>query len=259
MSRQPSPMLVSFIAEEFAQPTLAEAQAFAAHLAERPGAAAVLFYGSCLQRGTTEGVLDFYVLTEGGDWGQGALAAAAGRLLPPNVYVEEFDGLKAKVAVVRLADFRARCGLATVDTTFWARFCQRAALLWARDEAVRGEVEAAVAAAVETAATWAARLAPGTEGADAWRALFWRTYTVEIRPERRGRGGAIVDVDADRFARLWDLTAPARKAAPPARPGAWRARWWLGKALHIGRLAKGAFTYKGGARYLLWKIRRHRK
>ena len=259
MTRLPDPTLVEFIEAELARPAMPAAEAFAVALAARPGTAAVLFYGSCLQRGTTEGVLDFYVLTEGGDWGQSGLAAAAGRLLPPNVYVAEHDGLKAKVAVVGLAEFRARCGLATVDTTFWARFCQRAALLWARDETARREVGAAVASAVETAAVWVDRLAPGTESADAWRALFARTYTVEIRPERRGRGGAIVDADVERFVRLWELTAVAREVAPPAGAGAWKVRWWVGKALHLGRLAKGAFTYRGGARYLLWKIRRHRK
>ncbi|QIE56910.1 hypothetical protein G5B40_16575 [Pikeienuella piscinae] len=257
--RAPDPALTAFIADELARPTLPEAGAFAAHLAERPGTAAVLFYGSCLQRGTTEGVLDFYVLTDGGDWGQGALAAAAGRVLPPNVYVVAWKGLRAKVAVTRLADFGARCGLETLDTTFWARFCQRAAIVWARnDEAERAAAEA-VATSVETAAIWAARLAPGLQGAAAWRALFARTYRVEIRPERKGRGDAIVDADEARFARLWALTSPARSVAPPASANAWRARWWVGKPLHLGRLAKGAFTYEGGVRYLIWKIRRHRR
>ena len=230
------------------------------HLGQRHGVAAVLFYGSCLQRGTTEGVLDFYVLTdEPGVWTGNHLLEKAGRVLPPNVYVEEFDGLKAKVAVVRIEDFRARCSLSTLDTTFWARFCQRCALLWSRDATTRRDAVAAVATAVETAAVWAARLTPGAEENAAWAGLFTRTYTVEIRPERKGRGDAIVATDADRFAALWPLTAPARAAARPMGWGAWRARWWAGKALHIGRLAKGAFTYEGGVRYLFWKIRRHRR
>lgn len=257
--RAPDPALIAFIADELARPTLPEAEAFAAHLAERPGTAAVLFYGSCLQRGTTEGVLDFYVLTTGGDWGQGTLAAAAGRALPPNVYVVAHEGLKAKVAVIRLADFRARCGLGTLDTTIWARFCQRAAMVWARDDAARRMAAEAVAASVETAAIWAGRFAPDAEGADAWRSLFARTYRVEIRPERKGRSGAIVDAEEARFARLWELTARARAAASPARLGAWGVRWWAGKPIHLGRLAKGAFTYEGGLRYLIWKIHRHRR
>lgn len=260
MTRAPDPALVAFIAGELARPTLPEAVAFAADLAKRPGVAAILFYGSCLQRGTTEGMLDFYALTdEPGAWGQGRLAEAAGRVLPPNVYPVEFEGLKAKVAVVHIDDFAAQCGLAVLDTTFWARFCQRAALLWARDDEARSAAVAAVATAVETAAVWAARLAPRTGGAAAWRALFTETYTVEIRPERKGRGGDIVGSDEARFDALWLLTGPARAAAPEAGSGAWRLRWWAGKALHVSRLLKAAFTYSGGVRYLLWKIRRHRR
>ncbi|MEL7466754.1 MAG: hypothetical protein AAFN79_21950 [Pseudomonadota bacterium] len=257
--RPPDPELVAFVADELARPTLPEAVAFAEDLARRPGVAAVLFYGSCLQRETTEGMLDFYALTDApGAWDQGALIEGAGRALPPNVYPVEFQGLKAKVAVVHIDDFAARCGLETLDTTFWARFCQRAALLWARDGAARDAAVSAVAAAVETAAVWASRLAPAREGPDAWRALFAETYTVEIRPERKGRSADIVGAEEARFAALWPLTLAAREAAPKTNGGAWRLRWWAGKALHLSRLAKAAFTYSGGIRYLIWKIRRHR-
>ena len=203
MKRRPDPALADFIAKELARPTLPEAVAFAEDLAKRPGVAAVLFYGSCLQRGTTEGMLDFYALTDQpGAWEQDGLLERAGRVLPPNVYPVEFQGMKAKVAVVHIDDFAARCGLATADTTFWARFCQRSALLWARDERARDLAISAVAKAVETAAVWASRLAPDMEGLAAWRALFMETYTVEIRPERKGRGGDIVGADEARFAAL---------------------------------------------------------
>ena len=165
MNRAPDPALTAFLAEELSRPTLPEAAAFAEHLAGRPGVSAVLFYGSCLQRGTTEGMLDFYALTDSpGAWDQGRLIEAAGRVLPPNVYPVEFEGLKAKVAVVRAEDFAAHCGLRALDTTFWARFCQRAALLWAKDKAAEAAAIAAVATAVETASVWAGRLAPRAQG-----------------------------------------------------------------------------------------------
>ncbi|MEM8756090.1 MAG: hypothetical protein AAGF90_24315 [Pseudomonadota bacterium] len=258
-ARAPDPALVDFIAEELARPTIDEAVAFAAALAERPGVSAVLFYGSCLQRGTTEGMLDFYVLADGpAPYGQGPIAAAAGRALPPNVYPETFQGLRAKTAVATPEGFRLRMTLQTLDTTFWARFCQRAALLWARDDAARRGAAEAVAAAVETAAVWAARLAPEAEGAAAWRALFAKTYAVEFRPERRGRSGDIVGAEEARFETLWRLTAPARAAAPAARSLAWPTRWVVGKLLNVARLATSAFTFDGGLRYLVWKIRRHR-
>ena len=63
------------------------------------------------------------------------------------------------------------------------------------------------------------------EGLTAWRALFTETYTIEIRPERKGRGGDIVGADEERFAALWPLTAPARGAAPEVDQNAWRWRW----------------------------------
>lgn len=251
--------LTAFIGAELSQPAMPEAQAFAEALAARPGVVAILFYGSCLQRGTTEGMLDFYALTDGssGAWGENGVIAAAGRILPPNVYPVEWRGLRSKVAVVPLHIFAERMTLATLDTTFWARFCQRAALLWVRDEDTRAMVTGAVSTGVETAAVWAARLAQNETGAAAWRALFARTYRVEIRVEPRSRGADIVGVDEQRYEDLWRLSEPARAAAPAASPGAWTLRWWTGKLFHLSRLAKAAFTFEGGPRYLVWKIKRH--
>jgi hypothetical protein len=251
--------LTAFITDELAQPTMAEAQAFAKTLSARPGVLAILFYGSCLQRGTTEGMLDFYALTDGSDgaWDEGGAIAAAGRALPPNVYPVEWEGLRAKVAVVPLHLFHQRMTLSTLDTTFWARFCQRAALLSARDDKVRQTVAEAIATGVETAAIWAERLASGADGTAAWRALFARTYRVEIRVESRSRASDIVGVDELRFKELWRLTVPARAAAPTPAFAAWTVRWWMGKVFHLSRLTKAAFTFEGGPRYLIWKIRRH--
>ena len=251
------PALIRFIAAELSQPTFPEAHEFAAEIGKRPGVAAVLFYGSCLQRGTAEGMLDFYALTDAPKgYDQNSLIAWLGQRLPPNVYPETFLGMRAKVAVVTMDEFHRRMRAAGQDTTFWARFCQRAALVWARDDAARDAAAAAVAAAAETAAQWAAHLAPGAEGAAAWRALFAKTYKIEIRVEKPGRAADIVGADEARFEALWRLTAPARAAAP--HMSSWRLRWWSGKVLHVSRLLKAAFTFEGGPRYLLWKIRRHR-
>ncbi len=256
--RAPEPALVAFLAEEIARPVTPGAAAFAADLAARPGIGAILYYGSCLRRGTEEGMLDFYALTEGpGAWGEAPRLACWGRRLPPNVYPVAFGAMRAKVAVVPLDVFRDRMRPEGLDTTFWARFCQRVALPTAKDEATRRAVAEALAAGVETAALWAARLAPEAEGAEAWRRLFAHTYRVEFRPERSGRGGEIVEDDPARWERLWALTAPARAAG--RAEGSWPLRRHIGKAFHLARLAKAAFTFEGGPAYLLWKIRRHRK
>lgn len=249
--------LIRFIEAELSEPTFAEAHAFAAEIGARPGVVAVLFYGSCLQRGSAEGMLDFYALTDGpGGYGQKGLVDWLGRRLPPNVYPETFSNLKAKVAVVSIDEFHRRMSVDQLDTTFWARFCQRAALVWVRDEDARTSTAKAISESAETAARWAAHLAPNANGADAWRALFAKTYKIEIRVEKPGRAADIVGSDEARFETLWDLTTTARNTSP--RMGSWRLRWWVGKVLHISRLLKAALTFEGGPRYLLWKIRRHR-
>ncbi len=249
--------LIRFIEAELSEPTFAEAHAFAAEIGARPGVAAVLFYGSCLQRGSPEGMLDFYALVDGaGGYGQKGLIDWLGQRLPPNVYPETFSDLKAKVAVVSLAEFHRRMGADQLDTTFWARFCQRAALVWVRDEAAMAAAATAVSKGAETAARWAAHLAPHAKGAEAWRALFARTYKIEIRVEKPDRAADIVGADEARFETLWALTAPARATSP--KMGSWRVRWWVGKVLHVSRLLKAALTFEGGPRYLLWKIKRHR-
>ena len=56
--------LIRFIEAELSEPTFPEALTFAAEIGARPGVAAVLFYGSCLQRRSAEGMLDFYALVD---------------------------------------------------------------------------------------------------------------------------------------------------------------------------------------------------
>src|SRR5690606_38744801 len=110
-----------------------------------------------------------------------ALAAAANRLLPPNVgYAEdEIDGerLRAKYAVMTLAQFRRGMSARSLDTTLWTRFSQPCACVYARSEQDRGAVLAAVCAAAMTAAQWAAALGPARAEPDAyWSALYAQTY-----------------------------------------------------------------------------------
>ena len=89
--------------------------AMAAAIAAQHGAGsrAVLFYGSCLREKQLDGLmLDFYLIVSdyraayGKSW-----LAAANRLIPPNVFHFEHDGLAAKYAVLSEADFApARAG-----------------------------------------------------------------------------------------------------------------------------------------------------
>jgi len=258
-----APGLRDLIAGELARPANPQAQAMSARLAARPGVAAVLFYGARLREGSGEGPLDFYVLTDSNTtyhgWG---LSAAANFLLPPNVYHEVIDGpprIEAKIAVATLAAFRARMRPSAMDTTMWARFTQPITLVWARSPADRAAATDAVAAAVETAAWWAARLAPlGTDADETWRVLFRHTYGSELRVESGGRARDLIAAAPERYRHLHRLLiaeqAPGDRGATVR---AWRRRRIVGKFRNLARLIKAAFTYRGGFAYALSKVERH--
>src|SRR4051812_23506832 len=106
----------------------------AAAIAERyPGAArAVLFYGSCLRERRLEGLmLDFYLIVSNyrSAYGRSWLASA-NRLIPPNVFPFEHDGLAAKYAVLSEADFARLCLPEAGTVSVWARFAQPSRLVW---------------------------------------------------------------------------------------------------------------------------------
>jgi hypothetical protein len=252
--------LDALVARALATPVPPVARALVATLARTPGAVAVLFYGSNLRTGAAEGVLDFYVLTDG----------PRERGLWPRVGYREEDGVRAKVATMRLATFAHAAAGRSVDTTIWARFVQPAVLAWATADA-RGQVEAAVAQAARTAARFAAALGPAQgRAADYWQALFRATYTAEWRVEKPGREASIISHDPARwdallpaawtedgiaFASDGDVLRPRLDRGPLLRAWAWRRRW--GKPLNIARLVRAAWTFDGAAAYAAWKIERH--
>ncbi len=249
-------------------PVRAEIRDFASALAQTCGARAVLFYGSNLRSGSLDGVLDFYVLTDG---------PREKGLWPRVAYHErEHAGetLRAKVAVMRLSTFRHAAEGRHADTTIWARFVQPCALAWQADAQASTEVTAAIEAACMTAARFAAALGPpsGTER-EYWQALFKATYRAELRVEKPGREQSILEFGADHFAGLlpaaWQAAGiafdrdedtlrphllPKEREALVRR---WRRRRRLGKPLNVVRLLRAGTTFEGGARYLAWKVERH--
>ncbi|MDX2224369.1 MAG: hypothetical protein SFV21_16580 [Rhodospirillaceae bacterium] len=267
--------LSDFIAVESARPAFPAATAFAQELARRYGATvdAVLFYGSCLRQNTDQGLmLDYYVLCA--DLAaalDSPLAAAVGRLLPPNVYYHEmtYEGrtLRAKVAVMATADFAA--GMNAFASALWARFAQTTAIVHVRDTPTRAAIVAALCAAVTRMIESTAPLMDVSFTAEAlWVRALQETYRAELRPE--GPAKAVELVDSDR-ARAYAVTAAAlgapgpddayqNTASPQVRAGtarAWMARRWWGKSLNLARLVKAAFTFSGGLDYAVWKIERH--
>ncbi|WP_114953062.1 hypothetical protein [Sphingosinicella terrae] len=278
--------LQELVAAELAEPVDPRVAAMAAAIAARYGAAsrAVLFYGSCLRQRELDGLmLDFYLIVSDyrQAYGRGWFALA-NRLIPPNVYPFEHQGLAAKYAVLSEADFAREMGPRARSTSVWARFAQPSRLAWAADERARRQVVATIADAAPTLFESTLPMLPpddeGDDGDDAgsdigtiWRRGFELTYAAELRAERSQRPGAIIDADPRRYERF-GLAALARIAREKgvgaggevalARSPAAMNRWWRrmrrkGKALTLLRLAKASTTFAGGIDYLAWKINRH--
>jgi len=245
----------------------------------------VLFYGSCLRRNTSEGVLDFYALVDAYRPAYASRALAlANALLPPNVFYLEADApggrLRAKVAVLSLRDFARGAAGAGLRTGVWARFCQPSLAVWLRDpEATRAVVDAIVEAHL-TAVRRVAPLLPVGETVAyeaLWRSVFHETYAGEMRPEAEASIEALARADAPRFERAGEaaLRELARRGAgglgvdveigaqgfrlagaPARHPGAGLRRR-LAKAAYAAQLLKTAFTFGDWLPYALWKLERH--
>ena len=208
-------------------------------------------------------MLDFYLIVSDyrEAYGRGWLAFA-NRLIPPNVFPFEHQGLVAKYAVLSEADLARECGPEAGSVSVWARFAQPARLVWAKDEAARMRTIASVARAAPTlfALTRPMMASGADDPIQVFRAGFALTYGAELRAERQERSGAIVDADPDYYRRLGVAVLAA--GLPPERPPraearAWRARRRKGKALTVVRLMKASTTFAGGIDYLAWKINRH--
>ena len=253
-----SSALHRLVAEELAQPVDPRVAAMAAAVAARHGTAsrAVLFYGSCLRERQLDGLmLDFYLIVS--DYRAAydkPWLARANALIPPNVFPFQHDGLAAKYAVLSEADFHRLNGPETRNVSVWARFAQPSRLVWASDDAARAAAIAAVARAAPTLLVAAGRVA-GESALDWWRRAFSLTYSAELRAERKGRSGSVVDADAHRYAIFSGPAAAAIEAG--AASGGWGRRRIEGKLLSVARLAKASATYAGGADYIVWKINRH--
>ena len=266
MTRLTDPHSLSdLVAEELALPVDPRVTAMAEAIAALyPGAArAVLFYGSCLRERNLDGLmLDFYLIVSSyrRAYGRGWYAFA-NRLVPPNVFPFEHDGLAAKYAVLSEADFARENGPEAGTVSVWARFAQPSRLVWARDDAARKKAVAAVSQAAPTLFGFALPMLEDGEKEDplaVWRRGFELTYDSELRAERKGKSVSIVDTDPDRYRRFGAAALPlAEPLAPEKARRRWRRFRRKGKALSVVRLAKATTTFAGGVDYIAWKINRH--
>ena len=257
--------LSDLVAEELALPVEPRVSAMAEAIAALyPGAArAVLFYGSCLRERALDGLmLDFYLIVSSyrEAYGRGWYAFA-NRLIPPNVFPFEHDGLAAKYAVLSEADFLRENGPEAGTVSVWARFAQPSRLVWAKGGAAREQAVAAVSRAAPTLFGFALPMLGEAERSDplgVWRCGFELTYDSELRAERQGKSVSIVDTDPERYQRFGEAALPlARPLEPDKARKRWRRFRRKGKALSLVRLAKATTTFAGGVDYIAWKINRH--
>ena len=237
--------------------------AIAEAIAAKHGAAsqAVLFYGSCLRQQQLDRLmLDFYLIVSdyaaayGKKW-----LAAANRLIPPNVFYFEHDGLAAKYAVLSEADFAHECSPEAWTVSTAARFAQPSRLVWSADKGAAERAIDVVSMAAPTLLGWTRPLEPDSSTEALWTRAFSLTFNAELRAERLSRAASLVEADPERYERFGNA---ALKGAKPVASGPQAERWWRAKQGHgkrysIARLAKASLTFAGGADYIAWKINRH--
>ena len=264
-----SQSLRDLVAEELAQPVDPRVAAMAAAVADRyPQAArAVLFYGSCLRQKQLDGLmLDFYLIVSsyreayGRSW-----LAAANRLVPPNVFYFEHDGLHAKYAVLSEDHFRRECSISARTSSVFARFAQPSRLVWASDDSARNMAVDAVSQSASALLDLTRPTMTATEASDPldiWRKAFKLTFGAELRAERGSRPDTIIDVDPERYRRFaqaagFPRNSRAGEGETQVYEDAWRHFQRRGKRASVARLAKASLTFAGGADYIAWKINRH--
>jgi hypothetical protein len=209
-------------------------------------------------------MLDFYLIVSDYDAAYGkSWLAPANRIIPPNVFYFEHDGLASKYAVLSEADFARECSPAAWTVSTAARFAQPSRLVWCADGTATERAVTTVAGAAPTLIRWTLPLAADAKPLDLWKRIFSSTFAAELRAERVGRSATLVEADPERYKRLTRAAMEEIGSISLGRTAAeGAARWWRrmqrwGKIYSVLRLAKASLTFAGGAEYIAWKVNRH--
>lgn len=273
--------LEASVAEETSKPAAKLTEYWVDHFRAMPGVAAILFYGSGLNNTRPDGdvVYDFYLLVHRyRDYAPGWALAAAGSLVPPNVYYFEspvdFDRGRCKVAVLTISQFCAATEEKSFTPHIWARFCQPCRILFAEDKSLRSKLNRALSNCVTTFHRRTLHLIDSCPVADFWSTGLRVTYADEIRSERSNRARTIYAANAETFRERtvlalqglpemgWlDEKGIVHSKIPSDQRRLHRLRHRLTrplrKAVVVLRLIKAAFSFSGGLDYARWKVERH--
>lgn len=285
MNAGSSEKLVRLIRQKAAQPAAEAVQALAERIQATYGDAlqGILFYGSCLRSGDDRGgMVDLYVIVEGyrqayRSW----FWALLNKLLPPNVFyletLAEGRMVRAKYAVLSVADLTRGTSRAWFHSYLWGRFAQPSAVLYARNSVIAEQLYQALGQAVVTFLTRVIPCAPERFSArQVWLKGLSLSYRAELRAERPEKVAGLFQSSADYYDQITAAALPLlpypietietegarfeHRISGWRRIGCqlgWRVRSLQGKILSVVRLLKGAFTFSGGLDYILWKIERH--
>ena len=282
----PSAAILEIVGQPSTQAIPHSIQVAGNFLAKKYGQAVqgILLYGSCLRAGTdVNGLVDCYVIVDQyKSVYPSAWLALLNGWLPPNVFYGEVDveghTVRMKYAVLSLEDFERSVTPKWFHSYFWGRFAQPTAVMACPSQAVRERIISGLGSAV---LTFLGNVVPQIphqfDAKDVWSIGLALSYGAELRAESSGR-----------IKTLWESNqAYYEQVAHAAFPGhfpkitaiqdnggtiyegeyskwdhtknriAWIVRKFQGKILSILRLMKAAFTFQGGADYLIWKIERH--
>ncbi|HIF08873.1 MAG TPA: hypothetical protein EYQ81_02850 [Sneathiellales bacterium] len=271
------------INDEARAPVLPQVSVAAEALRTRIGdsVAAVLFYGSALREGNSDGkIIDLYVLVDCYRSAyKGVIPAIANAILPPNVYYLEIENngntVRIKYAVISLSGFEKQAAGRAFTPCIWGRFAQPTAVVYARNEDVQARVVEAMGQAVLSLIRKTVPLMlPGFGATDLWPRALRESYRTELRAEQKTKTQELYLASQPRFDQLLSIAAgldlgyrPGReegtytpttaKANAMAHQLLWAARRPVGKTLSVLRLLKAAFTFANGVAYILWKVERH--
>jgi len=278
-------IMLNLIRQKAAQPAAEAVHALAKQIRATYGDAVqgILFYGSCLRSGDDRGgMVDLYVIVDRYRSAyRSRFWAVLNKILPPNVFYLETcaEGrvVRAKYAVLSLADLRAATSGAWFHSYLWGRFAQPAAILYAQNADMAAQLHQALGQAV---VTFLSRVVPCAPERFSTRQLWMKglslSYRAELRAERPEKVAGLFQSSADYYDQITAASLPllpyrvVRVETGEAcfephisswrrlscRTG-WRIRSLQGKFLSVVRLLKGAFTFSGGLDYILWKIERH--
>ena len=204
------------------------------------------------------------------------------RWLPPNVFYGEVhvEGRKVrmKYAVLSLKDFERSVTPKWFHSYFWGRFAQPTALMACSSQAMKEQIISGLGSAV---LTFLGNVVPQMPqqfvAKDVWTTGLALSYGAELRAESAGRITTLWESNQAFYEQVahsvFSAHFPKVKVIQNNDQSTYKmeySKWdctknrieWIvrkiqGKLLSILRLMKAAFTFQGGADYLIWKIERH--